>query len=142
MPRTATFPFTADPHVPAVDTASDGGDAEHVLELDGSPMMIAVYPANCDCVIESHVVGVTTVADSPRAVACWYSTLEVPPFTLVDKISTDPDSDAFAGWAAVAAVTAVIAAAPATTPAAGARLDASSDGTATIVAARRIFPER
>jgi hypothetical protein len=61
-------------------------------------------------------------------VACWYSMLDVPPFTDVDKISTDPDIDAFAGDAAT-----VTAAAVATTPAAtvptGTRPAVSSDGT-------------
>jgi len=137
VPSTATFPVTAGPHVPAVLSASDGTLDAHDVLVDGSPMMIALYPANCDFVIASHVDGVATVTDKPSADACCASTLDVPPFTDVDKISTDPDIDALAGAAATTALTAVIAAAPAATTATGASPEPNSDGTTASTPARR-----
>jgi hypothetical protein len=100
-------------------------------------MMIAEYPANCACVFESHVDGAATVTDKPKADACCASTLLVPPFTDVDKISTDPDNDALAGADATATLTAVTAAAPATTVT-GIRADpAPVTGTVTNATSRR-----
>src|SRR5450755_918857 len=109
VPSTATFPVTAAPHVAAVDTASDGTPDAHVPPLLGSPMMIAEYAPNCAVVSASHCAGVSTVTVAPAAVAAAASELDSPPFTLVDKISTDPD-DARAG----AAPTAIPGAATAT----------------------------
>jgi hypothetical protein len=112
VPSTATFPVTAGPHVAAVLSASDGTLVAHVLPLDGSPMTSAEYALNCVVVIASHVAADATVTEYPAGTA-FASALDDPPFTLVDKISTDPDPDACAGLA-----TATLTAAAAVTPAA------------------------
>jgi hypothetical protein len=102
-------------------------------------MMIALYAANWDCVIESHVEGVATCTVNPKALACCASVLEEPPFTDVDKIRTDPDSDALAGADATIAPTAVTVAAPASTPTAGVKVDTTS---ACIAASAPVRPAR
>ncbi len=77
----------------------------------------------------------STVTANPKAAACVASALDDPPFTDVDKISTEPDDDAFAGGAdtttpAAATVT------PAATTTTGSRLDASFEGTVTSTLSR------
>ncbi|HVB45891.1 MAG TPA: hypothetical protein VNF47_24720 [Streptosporangiaceae bacterium] len=104
VPSTATLPVTAGPHVPAVDSASDGTLEAHV-PLDGSPMISAEYALNCAVVIASQVDGDATVTVYPAGTA-FASALDEPPFTLVDKISADPDPAAHAGLAAATAATA------------------------------------
>src|SRR5580693_407277 len=90
VPITATFPVTAAPHVAAVLSASDGTPDAHDVVL-GSPITIAEYAPNCAVVIASHVDGVATVTVTPDGTAA-ASALDDPPFTLVDKISTDCDT--------------------------------------------------
>jgi len=92
----------AAPHVAAVDTASGGGVSAHALLVDGSPMMISEYAANCAVLMPSHCDGDTTVTESPDGTAR-ASTLDDPPATLDDKIKTDcPDAPATAGRATAA----------------------------------------
>ena len=88
VPATATFPVTAAPHVAAVLTASAGGVSAHALLVLGSPITIAEYAANCAVVIASHVAGVATVTVTPEGTPS-ASALDDPPFTLVERISTD-----------------------------------------------------
>lgn len=89
VPSTATLPVIAGPHVAAVDRASAGTVAAHVV-VAGSPMTTAENALNCAVVIASQVAGVATVTVSPAGTAL-ASALAVPPFTVVDKISTEPD---------------------------------------------------
>jgi hypothetical protein len=120
----------------AVLTASDGGASAHPPLVLGSPITIAEYPANCAVVIASHVAGVATVTVSPEGTPS-ASALDDPPFTLVDKISTDcPVACAAAGR--VTATTADPAAATAAVTATGTSTwDMASTGASTAAAARR-----
>ena len=63
--------------------------------------------------------------------------LDEPPFTNVDKIRTDPESDARAGVSARHTPAAVTAAAPATTTVTGVSPDAASDDAVTTAPSRR-----
>src|SRR5450755_61510 len=136
VPATVTFPVTAAPQVAAVLSASEGTLVAHDVVL-GSPMMIAEYALNCAVVIASHVDADATVTVAPAAVAAAASALAVPPFTLVDKISTDPD-DARAGAAPTAAPTADTATAADTVNATGTSDDpAASTGPSTVASTRR-----
>ncbi|MGD0554927.1 MAG: hypothetical protein ABSA93_08105 [Streptosporangiaceae bacterium] len=100
MPNTDTYPpvsVTAAPQVDASDNAADGTVVEHELELDGSPMMIALYSSNSAVVIASHVEADATVTDTPDGTSS-ASGLDEPSLTLVVRISTDfVDAFAFAG---------------------------------------------
>ena len=104
-------------------------------------MMIALYDAKFACVIASHVAGDATVTVSPRARRRRRLRLDEPPFTDVDKISTEPDNEALAGPCPAATPAAVTTAAPATpTPATAAKPDATSERTATTTPTRRPRP--
>jgi hypothetical protein len=103
-------------------------------------MMIAEYPANCACVIASQVAGVATVTVNPDGTAC-ASALDVPPFTLVDKISTDPDAAA-AGPAAATAPVVAAAATLVTVTTTGTDDDPTPSTGASINAAIRRNPRR
>jgi hypothetical protein len=69
---------------------------------------------NDDVDIASQVEGVATVTVNPKPAACSASALDVPPFTDVDRIRTDPDIDACA--AAETATPEAVNAAASTTP--------------------------
>jgi hypothetical protein len=138
VPSTATFPLTAAPHVLAVDNASDGTVVEHDADVDGSPITMAEYVPNCAVVIASHAEADATVTVNPSAAACCASTLDEPPFTDVDKISTEPDSEAWAGADPTATPATTAAATPAPTTEAGATtVEAPSAGTASNTSPRR-----
>ena len=135
VPITATFPVTAAPHTAAVLSASDGTLDAHDVVL-GSPMTIAEYALNCAVVIASHVDGVATVTVSPAGTAA-ASALDDPPFTLVDKISTDCDA-ARADAARVTATATEPAAATAAVNATGtSTCDIASSGANPAATARR-----
>ncbi len=135
VPITAAFPVTAAPHTAAVLSASDGTLDAHDVVL-GSPMTIAEYALNCAVVIASHVDGVATVTVSPDGTAA-ASALDEPPFTLVDKISTDCDA-ARTGAGRAIATASEPAAAPVAVTATGTRIcPAATSGANPAAAARR-----
>lgn len=102
-------------------------------------MTIAEKVPNWALVMASQVAADATVTVSPRAAACCASADEAPPFTLVDKISTVPESDAFAGAAATAALTAVSAAAPTAAAVTGtSAVPATSTGPIVAATTRRV----
>ena len=123
MPSTATLPFTAGPQSAAYVSASEGTVVEHVPEVDGSPMMIAVNPPKyviiCAVVIPLTALDENIVTVHPSAAAFAASAEDEPPLTLLGNTSTEPEHvvDAFAGadlaTAVATANTAALAAADA-----------------------------
>src|SRR5712691_1432791 len=133
VPSRATFPVTAGPQVPAVLSASAGTEDAQEPPLDGSPMISSEYALNCAVVIASQVAGVATVTVYPVGTAC-ASALDEPPVTLVDKISTEPET----AWAALAVATPAAASATvpvATTEAGTTSPDPSSAGASNMLPA-------
>jgi hypothetical protein len=112
---------------------ASGGTPDAHEEVLGSPITIAEYALNCAVVIASHVDGAATVTVTPDGTAA-ASALDDPPFTLVDKISTDCDT-ARAGAGRATATTAEPATAVIAT---GTRIcDIASSGANPAATARR-----
>ena len=135
VPTTATFPVTAAPHVAALLSASAGTPDAHD-EPDGSPITIAEYAANCAVVIASHVAGVATVTVSPDGTPS-ASALDDPPFTLVERISTDCDAACATAGRVTATATDPAAANPAVTATGTSTWDITTTGASPAATTRR-----